>query len=94
VNEITPRRNMSGLTTGFPPMRVGFARLRRSRYGDIHHSGTICLRSPRRRELLDNDDDIIIGTDETNLHDSHPCYSTTQDNDGGIWYRLEEHTAG
>jgi hypothetical protein len=82
---------MSGLTTGFPPMRVGFVRLRRSRYGDIHHSATIRWRS--RRELLFNDDDIIIGTDETNLHDSHPCYSI-QDNDGGIWYRLEEHTAG
>ena len=57
------------------------------------------IRLRSRRELFDNDDDNIIGTHETNLHEvprpsSHPCYSI-HGNDGGIWYRLEEeHTAG
>jgi hypothetical protein len=96
IDNDTPRRDMSGLTTGFPPMRLGFVRPFRWR-GDIH-SATIRLRSSRRRELFDDDDDII-GTHETNLHyvprpSSNPCYSI-QDNDGGIWYRLEEeHRAG
>lgn len=83
--------NMSGLTTGFPTMWVGFARVwRRSCFGSIHRNiAANRLRSPREL-VLDNDDEN--GT--VPRPSSSPWYSIQDINDGGFWYRLKEYTAG